>query len=125
VSEKEKFESFLKAVGRDFKKALPWVKTVGEAAVSAFFPGMSALFNQTVNAVVTAQQNGEVIALGGGTLTDEQKVAAVVQLMGPLIAQALTDAGRASDAADVENYIKAVIQILDTTPAPTLSAATS
>jgi hypothetical protein len=38
--------------------------------------------------------------------------------MGPLIGQALKDAGKANDAAAVENYINAIVTILNTIPAP-------
>ena len=116
-----KFVSFLEAVGRDFKKALPWVGTMGEAAVSAFFPGVSAIFDKTVNAVLTAEQ--AAAAVGKQTGSGVSKAAAVVQLMGPLIQQALADAGKASDAAAVQNYINAVVTILNTTPATTTQQA--
>ena len=108
-----KFVGFLEAVGRDIKKALPWVSTIGEAAISVFLPGMAPIFNQTVNAVITAEQNFTLVKGTG-----EQKALAVTQIMGPLIAQALTDAGKPADATAVQNYINAIVTILNTTPAP-------
>jgi hypothetical protein len=111
-----KFIGFLEAVGRDFKKALPWIETLGEAAVATFLPGLGPLFNQTVNAVVTAEQ--AAAAVGQQTGSGVAKAASVVGLMGPLISQALTDAGQASDAAAVQKYIAAIVTILNTTPAP-------
>jgi|SRR5579862_6378695 len=114
-----KFVSFLEAVGKDFKKGLdailPYAKTTGEAAVAIFAPSLSSLFNQTVNAVVTAEQSAAAIGAQSGS--GQQKLASVVQLMGPLIAQALADAGKAHDDAAVQNYINAVVTVLNTTPA--------
>jgi len=110
------FKSFLVAVGEDFKKALPWIASIGEAAVSAFLPAMSPLFNQTVNAVITAEQNAA--ALGTQSGSGPAKLAAVVALMGPLIAQGLKDAGKPNTATDVENYINTIVEVLNTTPTP-------
>lgn len=114
-----KIKSFLQEAGRDFVRALPWLETFGEAAVSVFIPGMSAIFNQTVNAVVTAEQN--FAALGKQSGTGAQKLASVVSIMGGLIAQALADAGKESDDAAVQQYINGVVSILNTTPAPAVS----
>jgi hypothetical protein len=112
-----KFIGFLETIGRDFKKALPWIASMGEAAVSAFLPGVSAIFNQTVAAVVTAEQSAAAIGKQNGT--GPQKLAAVVQLMGPLIAVALADAGKPNDTAAVEAYVSAIVTVLNTTPATT------
>lgn len=115
-----KFVSFLETVGRDFKKGLdfilPWAAGAGEVAVSLFAPSLGSLFNQTVNAVVTAEQ--AAAAIGKQTGSGAQKLASVVQLMGPLIATALADAGKASDTASVQAYINAVVTILNAAPAP-------
>jgi len=111
-----KFVGFLEAVGRDFVKALPWIQTMGGAAVSTFIPSMGPLFNQTVNAVITAEQTAA--AVGKQAKTGTAKAAAVVTLMGPLIAQALADAGKSSDNAAVQNYISSVVTVLNSTPAP-------
>lgn len=111
-----KFVGFLESVGRFFTKALPWVETTGEVAVSAFFPAMGPLFNKTVNVVVTAEQTAAAVGKQSGT--GLQKSASVVQLMGPLIAQALADAGKPNDDAAVQNYINSVVTILNTTPPP-------
>ena len=115
-----KFKRFLTEIGADFKKALPWIETFGEAAVSAFLPAMSPIFNQTVNAVVTAEQS--FAALGKQSGTGEQKLAQVLAIMGPLIGTALEDAGKAHDETAVENYINSVVEILNTTPAPEIQA---
>ncbi len=115
-----KFLSFLEAVGRDFKKglavALPFIETAGEAAVATFVPALGPLFNQTVSAVVTAEQAAAAIGKQSGS--GVQKSAAVVALVGPLIEQALIDAGKPSTAADVQNYVNSIVAILNLVPAP-------
>ena len=112
------FVSFLKAVGHDFKKGLDYIlpiaETAGEVAVSMFAPSLGALFNQTVGAVVTAEQAAVAAGQAGSGV---QKLAAVVALMGPLIKTALTDAGKAADDAAVQNYINSIVTILNALPA--------
>ncbi len=118
---KNKFVSFLDHVGHDIKvgldKVLPIAATAGEAAIGIFFPGMGPLFNQTVAAVATAEQNA--IAIGQGSGSGVQKSASVIQLMGGLIKQGLADLGRPNDDAAVQKYIDEVVAILKTIPAPT------
>ena len=115
-----KFISFLEAIGRDFKKGLdfilPYASTAGEVAVSIFAPALGPLFNQTVNAVITAEQAAAAVGKQAGT--GAAKLASVTQLMGPLIAQGLTDAGKATDNAAVQNYINSIVTILNAVPAP-------
>lgn len=115
-----KFISFLDHVGADFKngltKVMPIMKGAGEAAVQIFFPAASALFDQTVNAVVTAEQAAAAVGAQAGT--GSQKLSSVVTLMGPLIAQALSDVGKPNDNAAVQKYVSAVVTILNAMPAP-------
>jgi hypothetical protein len=118
-----KFLSFLEAAGRDFEhgleRVLPWAAGAGEVAVGIFAPTLSPIFNQTVAAVITAEQKAALIGKQAGS--GAQKLADVVQLMGPLIAQALTIAGKAADAAAVASYVSAVVTILNAAPAPALA----
>lgn len=113
------FVSFMKAVGHDIKKGLdfilPYAETMGETAVSLLAPSLGPLFNQTVAAVVTAEQ---AAVAAGQQKTGTQKLAAVVALMGPLIKQALTDAGKPNNDTDIQNWINAVVTILNVAPAP-------
>jgi hypothetical protein len=119
------FKSFLETVGKDFKKGLdailPYAETVGEAAVAAYAPALGPLFNQTVNAVVTAEQ--AAAAVGKQTGSGVSKLAAVVGLIGPLIEQGLKDAGKSASATDVANYVNSVVTILNTAPAATANVA--
>ena len=114
------FKSFLTKVGEDFKKGLdfilPWAESVGEVAVSIYAPALGPLFNSTVCAVATAEQN--FAALGKQNGTGASKLASVTQIAGGLIKQGLADAGRESSDAAVQSYINAVVQILNAAPAP-------
>ncbi len=105
------FKSWLQKVGEDFKKGLdfilPYAETTGEAAVSIFAPGLGPLFNTTVTAIATAEQNFS--ALGKQGKTGASKLAAVVQIAGGLIKQGLADVGKANDDAAVESYINSVV----------------
>src|SRR5579864_6037661 len=97
------FISFLKKVGADFKKGLDFVlpiaETGGEIAVSLFAPALAPMFNQTVTAVVLAEQKAAALKNQDGSGT--QKLADVVQILGPVIQQGLVDAGKPNSAADI------------------------
>jgi hypothetical protein len=114
-----RFISFLSHVGSAFKKGLdPTLKvaaTAGEVAVQIFAPEFSGLFHQTILAVMTAEQSATAAGL---MKAGPQKLAAVVQLMGPLIKQALIDVGRPDDDAAIERYISSVVTILQAIPVP-------
>jgi hypothetical protein len=120
-----KFVTMLDDVGRDFKKGLdaviPYAQTAGEAAVAIYAPSLSPLFNQTVNAVVTAEQAAAAVGKQSGTGT--QKLSSVVSFIGPLIAQALADVGKANDQASVQKYVKSVVSILNSIPSATPAKA--
>lgn len=113
------FKSWLQKVGEDFKKGLdfilPWAAGAGQVAVDIFAPGLGPIFNTTVTAIATAEQN--FTALGKQSGTGASKLAAVVQIAGGLIKQGLADAGKQSDEAAVQNYINAVVTILNAAPA--------
>jgi hypothetical protein len=112
------FISFMEHVGHDLKvglpKALIVAESAGEVAVDIFAPGASALFNQTVAAVSTAEQAAVVAVAQNGPPV--QKLASVVAIMGPIIKQALTDVGKPNDDASVQKYVSAVVTILNAVP---------
>ncbi len=116
------FLSFLKAVGKDFKKGIdfllynPWAQAAEGVAFNVALPGLGAAFNVTKTAVILAEQKWA--ALGKQDGTGVQKLADVLQIAEPLIAQALHDAGRDSSTAAVTNYINAVVSVLNVAPAP-------
>ena len=116
------FLSFLKKVGQDFKKIFenPWtqkIEQVAGAVLTLAVPPIGSLFSATASAVMLAEQ--KAAALGKQDGSGPQKLADVLQLMEPVIAQALKDAGKDSSTAAVTNYINGVVAILNATPAPT------
>jgi len=114
------FKSWLQKVGEDFKKGLdfilPYAETAGEAAVGVFAPQLGPLFNSTVTAIATAEQN--FTALGKQSGSGASKLSAVLQIAGGLIKQGLADAGKASDDAAVQGYINSVVTVLPRISAP-------
>jgi len=84
-----------------------------------FAPGLGPLFKQTVATIATSEQSAVAVANAGGTMTGAQKLAAVVALIGPLIGQALKDAGKDNSVAAIENYVNGIVAILNLAPAPT------
>lgn len=113
------FKSWLQKVGEDFKKGLdvvlPLAATAGQTAVNIFAPEFGPMFNQTVNAVALAEQN--FAAIGKQSGTGASKAAAVISIVGGLIKQGLSDAGKAATDADVQKYIDSVVTILNSIPA--------
>jgi hypothetical protein len=113
---------FLETVGKDFKKGLDVLLT-NRYAVAAenvtfgvLFPGLGPVFHATVSAIVTAEQGAA--ALGKQNGSGPTKFAAVLQLMEPLVAQALADAGKPNDTAAVTAYINSVVNVLNLAPPP-------
>ena len=114
------FISVLKAIGRDIEKVFeskPFQEalSVSEAVVGLAFPAMGPIFNITAQAVQQAEAN--FAAIGQQSSTGAQKLAAVVTNVGNLIQVGLKDAGVANvTQAKVEQYISAVVTILNATP---------
>jgi hypothetical protein len=59
------------------------------------------------------------------TKVGAKKLADVLQLMEPVIAQGLADAGLSNKQQDVINYINSVVTILNTMPAPVITYKTT
>jgi hypothetical protein len=120
-----KFVSFLEAVGKDFEKGLaavlPYASTMGATAVSLFAPALGPLFNSTVAVVTAAEQ--KYAALGKQSGTGASKLADVLQIAEPVIAQGLAVAGKPNSTADVTNYVNSVVAVLNAAPAPTATPA--
>jgi hypothetical protein len=112
------FKSIMQAIGHDIKKAfdfiMPWAATTGAAAISVYAPQLGPLYNATVQAVLTAEAKWAAIGKSSGT--GQQKLADVVQSIGPLISQGLIDAGKPGDDAAVQRYISSVVTVLNTAP---------
>jgi hypothetical protein len=112
------FMSVLKAVGHYARKTLdvtlPVAETAGKIAVMIYAPGLSPMFNKTVDSVVKAESD----AIVAGRIKDgKAKSAAVIAAIGPAIQQGLVDAGLDGSASQVQQYIDAVVFLLKTIPA--------
>lgn len=115
-----KFVSILEHIGQEFQKGLkiilPYAETAGAVAVQIFFPALGPAYNSTVGAIALAEQ--KYAALGQQSGTGPQKLADVLRIVQPVVAQALSDAGKASDQTAVINYINSVVNILNSIPQP-------
>lgn len=115
-----KFLSILETIGRDFEKGLrfvlPIAETAGECAVQIFFPALGPAYNSTVAAVALAEQ--KYASMGQQSGTGAQKLNDVIQIVGPVVAQALADAGKSNTADDVKNYVNSVVNVLNSAPSP-------
>ncbi len=120
------FISVLKKIGQDVEKIFdskPFQvgEKVADSVVSLAFPALGPLFSLTASAVITAEQN--FAAAGKQSGTGVQKLASVITTAGNLIEQGLKDAGVSNVTQQtVENYISAVVTVLNTTPAPVAPA---
>jgi hypothetical protein len=120
------FLSVLKAVGHYAKKALdvtlPVAASAGKIAVMIYAPGLSPMFNKTVDAVVQAEAD----SIAAGKVKDgKAKSAAVISAIGPVIEQGLVDAGLDGNAAQVQQYIDTVVFLLKTIPAASVATPTT
>jgi hypothetical protein len=115
-----KFVSVLEHIGQEFQKGLkiilPYAETVGAVAVEIFFPALGPAYNSTVGAIAMAEQ--KYTALGKQSGSGPQKLADVLNIVQPVVAQALADAGKANDQTAVINYINSVVNILNSIPQP-------
>lgn len=116
-----KFVSWLEDAGKKFAHGLLAVLHIAEsgqvrAAVGLFLPQLGLPFNITMGAIVAAEQ--KYAALGKQTGTGPQKLADVLQIAEPVIAQALADMGKTHDTPAVIAYINNVVGVLNAAPAP-------
>jgi hypothetical protein len=115
-------KSFLDHVGHDLKTGLdfilPWAAGAGSLAVAAFAPGLGPLFNSTVAAVTLAEQKSAVL---GAVKNGPAKMADVLQIMEPVIAQGLKDSGQDATTAGVMKYVNGVVMFLKAAPAPAVA----
>lgn len=117
--------SFLQEVGADFKNGLakidPFVKkvvaiaNVAEPIIADLDPAIGAIFGTTVATIASIEQ--KAVAAGNVTGTGPQKLAEATTILSPVITQAFTAAGKASDAATVTKYINGVVAFLNGIPA--------
>ena len=113
-----KFESFLSAVGKEFKKgldvALPIAKAVA-AGLSIAYPGIGAVSELVINEIMNVEQ--KFAGFGQQSGTGAQKLATVIQIVEGSVVQAYKDAGITLDTSAVQNLINAFVAILNALPA--------
>jgi hypothetical protein len=114
-----KFVSLLEHIGSKFNKGivaiLPFAETEGEEAVSLFVPALGPAYNSTVSAIALAEQKYAAL---GNSASGAAKMADVLTMVEPTVAQSLKDAGQASDTPAVITYIQKVVDVLKLAPAP-------
>lgn len=120
-----RFVTFLEDIGHDFKVGLqkldPIVKegvVLGTAAtpyVTALDPAIGAILQTTIATVSDIEQ--KFAAMGNQTGSGPQKLAQAVTILQPVISQAFSAAGKASDGETVTNYVNAVVGFLNAIPA--------
>jgi hypothetical protein len=121
----KKFVTFLEAIGHDFKVGLqkldPFMRkavAIAQAAepeIAALDPAIGVIFTTVVSTISTIEQ--KFAAMGAQSGTGAQKLAEATTILQPLVTQAFTAAGKAADAATVQNYISAVVNFLNAIPA--------
>ena len=108
-----KFIGFLETIGKDFKRGLmdiqPYTEGAAEVGIAVFAPELGPLFNKVASAVMLAEQSSTA---AGKTQNGPDKLASVLQLIGPLIASTLTDL-TSHPASTPQSYISAVVTILN------------
>jgi hypothetical protein len=112
------FKTLMQHIGHDLKVGLdfllPFAASTGQGVVSLFAPELGPMFRATVAAVTLAEQ--KAIALKQQK-NGPQKLADVLTLLEPVIAQGLADAGKPNDRGAVISYINGIVAILNTAPA--------
>jgi len=114
----DKFVSVLESIGKKLETPLADVLKVAQGAepfITALNPALGAIFSTTVGVVLNVEQ--KFAAMNKQSGTGVQKLAEATAILGPLLTQALSVAGKPADAATVQNYINTVVALLNATPA--------
>ena len=111
------FEGVLSAVGNTLKKFFTGAVAVAQTAeplVAVCFPGVSDLFNKTVQAVAQA----ETLAIAAGTQagTGPQKLAYVVSAVEAEFVKFASTAGVKSDGDTITKWVNAIVASLNSLP---------
>ncbi len=116
--------TFLQHVGNFFKTVFADATHVAvaiEPVVDIAFPGISTLYNATVQAVATAETAGAAASATGGN--GVAKLAAVTAAIEPIAIAYLKGQGIAANAAQIEAWTNAVVATLNALPAPAAVSA--
>lgn len=113
-----KFESFLSTVGKDVKKGLDVILPFAEAAtpfIAIANPAVGGILQTTIAVVVATEQ--KFTAMGQQDKSGPAKLAESVTILEPAVKQAFAQAGIEIDTSHVQNYINAVVALLNSMPA--------
>lgn len=111
--------TFLQHVGNFFKTVFAdatHVATAIEPVVDVAFPGISTLYNATVQAVATAETAATAAGAAKGNGT--QKLAAVTAAIEPIAIAYLKGQGIQANSLQIQAWTNAVVATLNALPAP-------
>ena len=116
------FKTILDDIGTGLKKFFGVAVTVAQAAepiIAVAFPGISVLYNATVNEVAKAE--AAAIAAGAQTGSGPQKLALVIAAIEPVFQEYAAQTGipAAAQTTAITNWINAVVASLNAIPAGT------
>lgn len=114
----KKFLSVLDTIGKDFAKGLDIVLPIAQAAepfVSTYNPAIGALYATVVGIVVQTEQ--KFAALGKQSGNGPQKLAEAATIAAPVVEQVFQLSGVKADSGMVNDYVSAVVGMLNATPA--------
>lgn len=127
------FTSVLEAIGKGFEKGLQWAVAYAvpvEKLVGTLFPaaapvttGIADATSLMQTAVLLVEQKYAAAGVQNGT--GAQKLAEVVLLVGPAVAQLLAQAGITASTAYIESLASAVVAILNVQTMPASAASTA
>ncbi len=112
--------TFLQHVGNFFKTVFADVTNVAKAVepvVDVAFPGISTLYNATVQAVATAETAATAAGAEAGSGT--KKLAAVTAAIEPIAVAYLRGQGIQANTSQIQAWTNAVVATLNALPAPT------
>jgi hypothetical protein len=125
------FTSVLAAIGKDFAKGLKWAFTYAipvEKLVATLFPaaapiatGLADATALVQSAVLLVEQKFAAANMQSGT--GPQKLAEVLQLIEPIVAKLLTEAGINASTAYIQSLVSAVVAILNVQTMPSTKTA--
>ena len=114
-----KFITILEDIGKDLlhgiERVLPFARLAG-ALIGAVDPALGAAVVTTTQVVAATEQKFNVVASQGNTVSGDAKLAEAAQIAGPVISQALSAAGKPSDAKAVNETINAAVAFLNGLP---------
>ena len=127
------FTSLLQAIGKDFEKGLKWALVYAipaEKLVAILFPSTApaaaAVIDATSlvqSAVLLVEQKYAAASAQHGT--GPEKLAEVIQLIGPVVTQLLKQAGVNADGNYIQSLISAVVALLNVHQMPATATAAS